>query len=409
VSGPARFRVALLAGLAVAVGGVAAPSSSAAAGQSGSFVALTYNVAGLPEPLSGSEPATNSPLIGPLLNAYDLVLLQENWPDGLHEARVAGLVGEEVPRTGYYDLVVAGARHAYRSEPAASPPLPAPQRLGTGPALTSDGLNRLSGFPFGPLTRVMWDECHGELAVEVAEVASEESGLEGLLHDAGLGDAEDQLDGGASDCSAQKGFSVARTELAPGVAVDVYNLHADASGGDGSRAARRAGFEQLAAYIAEHSQGHPIVLGGDTNLHTRRVDGDFVAFDDETWSKFLAATGLHDVCEAVDCGADAGRIDKFAFRSTPALTLTPTSHRFERDVFVRRDGEPLSDHDALAVKFAWAAGAASVLGQTRLADPAAASLPRTGAAGAPLTLCVLATAGLVARRLFFTERARRGG
>jgi hypothetical protein len=47
--------------------------------QSGDFLALTYNVAGLPEGISGSHPETNTPLIGPLLNAYDLVLMQESW------------------------------------------------------------------------------------------------------------------------------------------------------------------------------------------------------------------------------------------------------------------------------------------------------------------------------------------
>ena len=37
------------------------------------------------------------------------------------------------------------------------------------------------------------------------------------------------------------------------------------------------------------------------------------------------------------------------------VTLTPRSHRFEDDVFVRPDGEPLSDHRALAVRIDWAA------------------------------------------------------
>lgn len=42
------------------------------------------------------------------------------------------------------------------------------------------------------------------------------------------------------------------------------------------------------------------------------------------------------------------------FRSGDLVTLTPLSWRFETDVFVRSDGEPLSDHDALAVRFGWA-------------------------------------------------------
>lgn len=47
---------------------------------------------------------------------------------------------------------------------------------------------------------------------------------------AGLRAVNDTVDGGATDCAAQKGFSVATTELAPGVVVDVYNLRAGAAG-----------------------------------------------------------------------------------------------------------------------------------------------------------------------------------
>src|SRR5688572_4369456 len=46
---------------------------------SGTLLALTYNVAGLPEGLSQSMPMRNTPIIGPLLNDYDLVFLQESW------------------------------------------------------------------------------------------------------------------------------------------------------------------------------------------------------------------------------------------------------------------------------------------------------------------------------------------
>ena len=43
------------------------------------FLALTYNVAGLPEPLTSSpNPLARMPIIGQLLNDYDLTLLQED-------------------------------------------------------------------------------------------------------------------------------------------------------------------------------------------------------------------------------------------------------------------------------------------------------------------------------------------
>jgi hypothetical protein len=116
---------------------------------SGQFDALTYNVAGLPEALSGSEPATNTPLISPLLNDYDLVLVQEDWENP--DPPIPGL-------SVYHHLLIADATHPYLSDPA---PVP----LGSDPrrptALVSDGLNRLSDFPFGELTREMWPNCFG--------------------------------------------------------------------------------------------------------------------------------------------------------------------------------------------------------------------------------------------------------
>src|SRR5680860_1323045 len=197
--------------------------------RAGQFTALTYNVAGLPEPLSGSEPATNTPLISPMLNDYDLVLVQEDWIDPVPPA--AGF-------DFYHDDLIAEVDHEHLSTPAPPP-------LGTDPrrpeALVADGLNRMSRFPFGEITREMWSGCFGSL---------------------------DTSDGGAADCPSQKGFSVATTELAPGVEVDVYNLHAEAGSTARDLEESAADFEQLAEFMREHSAGRAVIVGGDFNLHT---------------------------------------------------------------------------------------------------------------------------------------------
>jgi hypothetical protein len=275
---------------------------------SGQFDALTYNVAGLPEALSGSEPATNTPLISPLLNDYDLVLVQEDWENP--DPPIPGL-------SVYHHLLIADATHPYLSDPA---PVP----LGSDPrrptALVSDGLNRLSDFPFGELTREMWPNCFGGI---------------------------DQSDGGAGDCLSQKGFSMARTEFAPGIVIDVYNLHAEAGSKPLDIQYSAEDFDVLGDYIVANSAGRPVIVGGDYNLHTDEV-GDGAVFDE-----FLAATGATDVCAAIDCGDDDDRIDKFVFRDGAGIDLEPLTHNFEVDKFKRADGEPLSDHDALAVTFAW--------------------------------------------------------
>jgi hypothetical protein len=158
-----------------------------------------------------------------------------------------------VPRFGYHDLVVGQADHPYRSDPAPNPGTDL-RRLPTGPPITADGLNRLSRFPFGPLERVMWDACHGEVTVTAVEEAMGVTGLDDALDDLGLGAVNHEIDGGSADCGAQKGFSVARTELAPGVTVDVYNLHADAGGHELDQAARQV-------QLRPARRPHPRALG----------------------------------------------------------------------------------------------------------------------------------------------------
>ena len=276
-------------------------SESCPASVSGDFLGLTYNVAGLPEGISGSHPATNTPLISPLLNAYDLVLAQETWqtpdPNPLAPLRV------------FHELLVEDATHPYKSIPAVQP-------LGTNPfrpsALLADGLNRMARFPFTDVIRVPWNGCHTT----------------------------------AADCLAMKGFSIARTTFAPGVEIDVYNLHMEAGGAPEDDALRDAGVTQVRDAMNTISAGRAVIVGGDFNLHTDAEP------DATQYARLLAEAGLQDVCATLGC-PQPGRIDKFAFRSGGGVTVAPLSWRFETDVFVDGAGDPLSDHDALAVRFAW--------------------------------------------------------
>jgi hypothetical protein len=283
--------------------------------RSGEFTALTYNVAGLPEGISQSNPSVNTPLISPLLNDYDIVLVQEDW-----------LAPEPNPLEGvldvYHDLLAAQALHPYQSEPA-------PQPLGSDPrrseALLSDGLNSFSNFPFGEVTRVAWQGCFGGM---------------------------DTSDRGAADCLAFKGFSVATYTLSDSVEVEIYNLHAEAGSTEEDQRLSQADFEQLAEFIKNESTGRAVILGGDTNLHTN--DGHPEGFGDadtQIWANFLQATGLTDVCEVVSPCENG--IDKFAFRGNATVIIEPLSHSFERDKFRREDGQLMSDHDPLAVRFRW--------------------------------------------------------
>ena len=370
---------ALLAVLVASSG----PTATAQAPEAGDFTALSYNVAGLPEQISGSSPSTNSPLISPLLNDYDLVLLQEDWVDVFRPLRDAGSP-DLPPLTGYHHLIVGEATHPHQSTPADPPYGTDAARAPAGPALIADGLNRLSQFPFGDLTRRQWTSCNGELVIEGIEAVTDAAGLGDALEAAGLGGT---IDGGASDCGALKGFSVATTTLADGVEVDVYNLHADAGNGDGDIAARKANFEQLAAFVNENSTGKAVIVGGDTNL---KIDDDRPErqVDAEVWETFQSATGVTDVCRLLECGADDAVIDKFAVRSSDTVALTPVTHRFERDVFQDGTGEPLSDHDALAVTFEWSVATPSAPApgpDPAPTDPASVAAPQADARQLPAT------------------------
>lgn len=334
--------------------------------QSGSFTALTYNVAGLPELISGSNPSTNSPLISPLLNDYDLVLVQESWGDPLAQRQTAGVPAGDLPPglLGYHHLIAAQADHPYRSEPALHP-FGLELRRGLngllGPTLFADGLNRLSRMPFGPIERVMWNTCHGSLLATPLEALLGLPGIEVLAEALRLIGPNGLIDDGATDCAAQKGFSVATHELAPGVFVDVYNHHADASNHARDMAARAANYTQLAEFILRHSEGRAVIIGGDTNLRfDSRQTEQRRAADAATWEGFQERTGLTDVCAVLDCGdldalgsADVTVYDRFAFRSGGGVELIPRQHRFETERFTREDGEPMSDHDPVSVHFDW--------------------------------------------------------
>jgi len=171
---------------------------------SGSFGALSYNVAGLPQGLSGGNPIVNIPKISPLLGGYELVLVQEDF--------------------AHHDALAADAEHPHQSESNSQ-----------GPINYGDGLNRFSDTPFVDFDRFAWEACNGWI---------------------------DQ----SNDCLTDKGFSVGRHELAPGLVIDVYNLHMDAGGSDGDHDAREAQTQQLLAEIAARSTGVAVLVAGDTNM-----------------------------------------------------------------------------------------------------------------------------------------------
>lgn len=284
----------------------------------GELSVLTYNVAGLPQEISTENPEEHIPLISPLLNAYDLVLTQEDfdwWMPAL----------DGLDFVHYHERLRAEATHQYQSERH-----PGPEAAGIDQAargnLVGDGNGILSRVPFTGNTRIAWTGCFG---------------------------GADTSDGGAGDCLAMKGFAMVTMTLPSGDEVDVYTLHAEAGGTAEDQRLQGDDFAQLADHIETSSDGRAVIIGGDTNLHTDGTHPDAEGrADTEIWHEFLARTGLTDACDATRC-PDTGSIDKIAYRSGGGVRLRATGHDMPRDRFTAPDGEELSDHPPVVVDLRW--------------------------------------------------------
>lgn len=184
----------------------------------GSFSLLIYNIAGLPWVVSSSSPVENIPQIGPFLNKYDIVLLQEDF--------------------WYHDTLIPKITLPYQSEP---------QDLEPSVFDLHDGLSRFSKFRFHKLARKTWEACAGYLT-------------------------------DSCDCLARKGYSSAMMTIGEGTSILVYNVHFDAGEADSDILARKAQFRQLAEDIKNNANGKPIIVAGDINLEAK-APTDIVNFN----------------------------------------------------------------------------------------------------------------------------------
>ena len=287
----------------------AAAADTLRAPTSGTFKALTYNVAGLPPGVSKSKPLQNIPRISALLNGYDLVLVQE---DFVFHALLEYAVNlpHRSEAEGLSRLFSRDFLALVRDFPQIN--IDRILALAGGERMMGDGLNHFSRFPYTDFERQRWTICSGVTAA-------------------------------SNDCLATKGFTYARHTLADSVTVDVYNVHADAGRRPWDEEARRAQFRQLAAFMALRSAGQAVIVAGDTNLQAP------VKADEETLQEFTRTMGLSIAGRALNAGDE---VDRFFYRGSPTLRLEPVAQSPASE-FVDSDGGPLSDHPALRVEFRW--------------------------------------------------------
>jgi hypothetical protein len=254
---------------------------------------LSYNTRGLPEFAARDGAAERHRRIGPLLNGYDLVLLQEDFVH--HEELLAGVE---------HPLVVRGN---------------GPQSFVPGYASwicpwCGSGLTILAGLAPERLLevdRIPFGVCAGWIFRRL-------------------------------DCWASKGFLRVRLELAPGIELDVYDLHLDAGMTREDRYARARQLEILGDHARRASEGRALVVAGDFNVWSALED------DHLQLEAFALALGLRRAAVPPVTRGYPG-VDRIYYRSGRDVRVEVLGASVEK-AFVDDEGRPLSDHEAIQAR-----------------------------------------------------------
>ncbi|KAF2675616.1 hypothetical protein K458DRAFT_437857 [Lentithecium fluviatile CBS 122367] len=288
------------------------PTALSAAATSGSFNALSFNVAGLPAILNNNDvpgdKTANTARIGQLFSQYNysIIHVQEDF--------------------NYHATLYANDDHPYRTATSGGVPF-------------GDGLNTLSLYDWVDFERTKWDEC------------SNASG---------------------SDCLTPKGFTFMRVKISEGVWADVYNLHADAGTEADDLTARASNLRQVSSHIETYSAGNAVLVFGDTNSrYSRTADIPSIFMENngmkDAWIE-LAKGGViptvESLCDNPSNTTSCEIVDKLWYRGSAALNLQATSFQYAGSKFLQEDGNILSDHDPILVDFTW-----SLNNAFRISDP----------------------------------------
>jgi endonuclease/exonuclease/phosphatase family metal-dependent hydrolase len=293
-----RVLATLAALAAVPVLGLS-PAAHADTPASGSFRALTYNIAGLPEGISSAPTprASATTAIGERIGPFDIVNVQEDF--------------------NYHAYLYAADNHAYRTPT-------------TGGALFGSGLNSLSHQPYSDLDRITWDDCFIGSAdcltpkgftfhrVRLAEGAYLD--VYNLHADAG---------DGSSDEAARRANLAQMTSYIGSHSVGNAVLVM----GDTNTRYTRTG-DRIAQFAADN---------GLTDVWVRLVRGGTAPAQGSP-TLDCPGTGLGVECEVVD---------KILYRSSRLLTLNATRYANLDADFRNGDGLMLSDHFPIAADFTW--------------------------------------------------------
>lgn len=279
-------------GATLACAGVAHAQSSV-----GVLDVLTYNVAGLPEGISSSNPATNTPLLAPKLAPYALVHVQEDF--------------------NYHAALYAGDNHPYRTPTS-------------GGAAIGDGLNTLSNYPFNDFTRVKWDKCNGT----------------DCLTPKGFSYMQVRLDNGVL-LDVYNAHPNAGTETAD-LAARRANI---------SQLSQFIGTWSAGNAVLVMMDSNTRYTRSEDNIRELIASNDLI----DPWVELIKGTAPAAGAAPLLCGTPPTNscevVDKILYRAAPQLTLAANRYQLDPGNFYDSAGKPLSDHYPLYTQFGWAVGA----------------------------------------------------
>ncbi len=257
---------------------------------SGTFTATTLNIHGMSSTLTGDDTPKRMKGIAKALREFSgIFCMQEHF-----------LYGENSPTE---DIIGHGFAHLVRFT----------KRLGWKPY--SSGLSILSAFRVAATRMHHYSVCNGDLS-------------------------------SGNDCLAAKGFMVVRTEIAPGVEIDIYTTHLDSGSGPKDAAARAKQFAELLDFVTDYSDGRPVLMLADFNTRWDRKT------DREMFNRFLASSGLLVAPSGAPVCPEHFKLDGILYRSGESIKLSVKEVRDIRERFRNEDGY-LSDHHPMSITFAW--------------------------------------------------------
>lgn len=254
----------------------------------GEFTVLTYNVAGLPEGISGSHPELYTASISKLISDYNIVHVQEDFC--------------------YHDSLLLFDEHNYRTAT-------------TGCVPGGDGLNTFSDYGIYNLKRFAWTDCTGADCLTP-------KGFSYSQIEFTPGYVIDFYNVHANAGSSTESFAARRRNMA-----QICNYIQTNSAGN----AVIVMGDFNSRFTREEDTIRAFLDLGFEDVWVKLICNDEVPAIDPNSLRS---------CDSVRTNADCERVDKILYRSNGVIKLTPAEYLLddERFYYQGNDTLPLSDH-----------------------------------------------------------------